>query len=222
MSASASASARGASPRERRRREDVERRRADVLAAASSVFAAKGFHESQMSEIAASAEVARNTLYALFESKENLYEETIAVAHERIRSAVEERANALDDPRERLLSVIDSLFRCYDENADLLRIYARGTHGLPTQIRGAMGESSLRRFQSFTDWVIELARHAKRAGYLRGLDAETVGISLVGTVTTTAARWVELTPERSLDDQASNVRRQFARLLGADASEVRS
>jgi AcrR family transcriptional regulator len=218
---SAPASARGASPRERRRREDVQRRRADVLAAASSVFAAKGFHESQMGEIAATAEVARNTLYALFESKENLYEETIAAAHERIRTAVEERANALEEPGERLLSVIDSLFRCYEENADLLRIYARGTNGLPTQIRGVMGESSLRRFQSFTDWVIELAEDAQRAGYLRGLDAETVGVSLIGTVTTTAARWVELAPERSLEDRAVLVRRQFARLLASgDAGEA--
>jgi AcrR family transcriptional regulator len=215
---SAPAPSPGASPRERRRREDVERRRADVLAAASTVFADKGFHDTQMGEIAAAAEVARNTLYSLFDSKENLYEEVIAVAHERIRDAVEARAHDLEEPGERLLSVIDSLFHCYERNGDLLRIYARGTQGLPTQIRGAMGESSLRRFQAFTDWVIELARDAQHAGHLRGLDVETVGISLVGTVTTTAARWVELTPERSLDDQASKVRRQFARLLGTDAS----
>lgn len=214
---SASATAHGASPRERRRREDVERRRADVLAAASSVFAAKGFHEAQMSEIAAAAEVARNTLYTLFASKENLYEETVAAAHERIRGVVEERADSLDEPGERLLSVIDSLFRCYEDNADLLRIYARGTHGLPTQIRGAMGESSLRRFQSFTDWVIGLAREAQRAGHLGGLDAETVGVSLIGTVTTTAARWIELAPERSLEDRAVHVRRQFALLLESTA-----
>jgi AcrR family transcriptional regulator len=45
------------SRREQRRRQDLQRRRSDILAAASSVFAAKGFHDAQMTEIAAAAEV---------------------------------------------------------------------------------------------------------------------------------------------------------------------
>ena len=202
------------SPRARRRLEDLERRRADALAGASSVFAAKGFHDAQMSEIAATTEVSRNSLYALFDSKERLYQEVIAEAHTKIRTAVEDRANTIDEPGERMLSVIDSLFGCYQENQDLLRIYARGTHGLPTKIRGAMGESSLQLFHSFTDWIIERVVEAQRAGYLQGLDAETVGVSLIGTVTTTAARWIESAPDSSLARQTTNVRAQFVRLLG--------
>lgn len=201
--------------RERRRHEDLTRRREDAISGASAIFAAKGFHDAQMSEIAAAAEVSRNSLYALFESKEKLYQEVISVTSATIREAVEERVAEIDDPGEQLLSIIDSLFNCYEQNQDLLRIYARGTNGLPSKIRGAMGESSLQIFQSFTDWVIDVATLAKRSGYLGNLDAETVAISLVGTVTTTAARWVELTPDRSLSRQAVNVRTQFAHLLGS-------
>jgi AcrR family transcriptional regulator len=203
------------SPRERRRHEDLTRRREDAIAGAAAVFASKGFHDAQMSEIAAAAEVSRNTLYALFESKEKLYQEVIETTHAKVRDVVEKRAKEVEDPGERLLSLIESLFRCYEENQDLLRIYSRGTNGVPTKIRGAMGESALQRFQSFTDWVIDVARLAKRTGYLQDLDPETVGVSLVGTVTTTAARWVELTPNESLSQQAANVRAQFALLLGS-------
>ena len=201
--------------RERRRNEDLTRRREDAIAGASAIFAAKGFHDAQMSEIAAAAEVSRNSLYAMFESKERLYQEVIATTFATISNSVKQRAGEIADPGERLLSIIESLFSCYEHNQDLLHIYARGTHGMPIKVREAMGESSLHMFQSFTSWVIEVAVHAKRSGYLHGLDAETVAVSLVGSVTTTAARWIELTPERPLSQQSAKVRAVFAELVAS-------
>ncbi len=77
-----------------------------------------------------------------------------------------------------------------------------------------MGESSRQIFESFTEWVIEVATHAKRAGHLRGLDAEAVGVSLVGAVTTTATRWIEQTPARPLSQAAGKVHAVFDHVLG--------
>ena len=215
MSASSSPSPSPSSPslRERRRHEDLSRRREDAIAGASAIFATKGFHDAQMSEIAAAAEVSRNSLYAMFESKELLYQEVIEIASETIRESVKQRASEISDPGEELLSIIDSLFECYEENPDLLQIYAHSTHGMPIKIRESMGESSLQRFQSFTSWVIDIATRAKRSGYLPGLDAETVAVSLVGSVMTTAARWIELTPERPFSEQRGKVRSVFAKLI---------
>jgi AcrR family transcriptional regulator len=200
--------------RESRRADREARKRADALAAASAVFAAKGYHDAQMTEIAAAAELSRASLYAMFEGKQELYEEVISTAASAIGNAVRGAVEALDDPAERLLCVIDSLFSCYDDNQALLRIYALGTHGLPFKIRGAMGDSTLQIFVEFTDWVVELSKRAKRAGYLSGLDPETIGVSLVGTVTTTAVRWIESTPERPLSQATPAVRAVFGRLLG--------
>lgn len=201
--------------RARRRREDLSRRREDTIAGAMAIFAEKGFHETQMSEIAAAAEVSRKTLYAMFESKDQLYQDVITAMATTIRESVEQSANELADPGDQFLSIIDSLFRCYEENQDFLKIYARGTHGLPSKIREAMGESSMQTFQSFTGWVIDVAKRAKAEGFLQGLDAETAGISLVGTVTTTAERWIELTPEHPMSLQSKQVRAVFERLLGS-------
>jgi len=202
------------SPRESRRADREARRRADALAAAAAVFSAKGYHDAQMTEIAAAAELSRASLYTLFEGKLELYEEVVLQAATAIGEAVRGDVAALDDPGERLLCVIDSLFACYEENQALLRIYAAGTHGLPFKIRDALGEATLQRFVHFTNWVSELSQQAKRAGLLAGLDPEAVGVSLVGTVTTTAVRWLESTPERPLSQAAPAVRAMFQRLLG--------
>ena len=203
------------SPRENRRANELAQRRADALAAASAVFAAKGYHDAQMTEIAAAAELSRATLYSMFTGKEELYQEVVSTAAAAVRDAVRQQVESLDDPAHQLLCVIDSLFSCYEEDENLLRIYALGTHGLPFKIRDTMGDSVLEIFVAFTEWVIQIAKRAKRAGYLQRLDPEAVGVALVGTVTTTAVRWLETAPDRPLSRAAPPVSAVFRKLLGA-------
>jgi len=203
--------------RESRREGELAQRRADAIAGASTVFAAKGFHEAQMTEIAAAAELSRASLYAIFTGKEELYQEVIRTTAQSIRAVVEERMEALEDPRDRLLCVIDSLFSCYEENQDLLQIYTRATNGLPWRIRRAMGDEPLGIFWDFVESVIGLARQAGHAGYLEGLDPEAFTLSLVGAINTTAARWIENRPDRPLSEAAPGVRSIFERILSRPA-----
>jgi len=215
---SAAAGSAGSSRRDERRADEIARRRDDVLAAATSIFAVKGYHETQISDIAAAAEVSRASLYAMFAGKQELYFEVISTAANAIDHMVRERVEQLEDPADQLLHVIDSLFDCYEANQDLLRIYTLGTHGLPFKAREAMGDSSLQIFVEFTDWVITIARRAKRAGYLCGHDAEAVAVALVGAVTTRAARWIEFTPELPLSRAAPAVREIFRDVIvGSEA-----
>jgi AcrR family transcriptional regulator len=206
------------SPRESRRADELARRRADAVAAAAAVFAAKGYHDTQMTEIAAAAEMSRASLYALFQGKQELYQEAIGAAGRAIRDSVRSRVETLRDPSERLLCVIDSLFACYEENQDLIRMYALGTHGFPFKIREALGDPSLQLFVEFTDWVIALSKEAKAAGALAGLDPEAFGESLVGAVTTRAVRWLESAPDQPLSRAAPGLRAIFGRLLEGGAS----
>lgn len=203
------------SPRENRRASELAQRRQDTLAAASSVFATKGYHDAQMTEIAAAAELSRASLYAMFTGKEELYQEVISSGAEAMRDAVQEKVEAVDDPGQQLLCVIDSLFSCYEQNQNLLRIYVLGTQGLPFKVRQAMGDFVMEISLAFSEWVIEIAKRAKRAGHLRELDPEAVGLSLVGAVTKIAAHWIEMTPDRPLSQAAPRVRAVFQKLLGA-------
>lgn len=206
---------RSGSLRDARRSSELAQRRADALAAAAAVFAEKGYHDAQITEIAARAELSRASLYSMFAGKGELFQAVIANAANAIRDTVRGAVERLDDPGEQLLCVIDSLFACYEADQTLLRIYTLGTHGLPFEIREAMGDTTMEIFVAFTDWVVALSEQAKSAGHLNGLDPEAVGHALVGTVTTTAARWIESTPERPLSDAAVSVRAIFRQLLGA-------
>ena len=202
------------SVREERREREVALRRDDILAAAGQVFGEKGFQGAQVAEIANAAEVSLNSVYGVFKGKEELYEAVISNAAKTVGDRVRNAVLDVADPSQQLLRVIDELFACFDEHRHLLRIYAHNTHGLPWRVRQSMGEQSLQVFQDFTIWLIERTNEAKRAGNLPNIDAETFALSLIGTVTTTAARWVEDSRDESLSESAPRVRALFAQLLG--------
>ena len=200
--------------KEERREREIALRGDDILAAASHAFADKGFQGTQVAEIANAAEVSLNSVYALFKGKEELYEAVVSSAALTVGDRVQNAVLDITDPAEQLLCVIDELFACFEDHRDLMRIYANSTHGLPWRVRQSMGEDSLQVFQNFTVWLIGRANDAKKAGSLDGIDAETFALSLIGAVTTTAARWVEDPREESLSQAAPRVRALFAHLLG--------
>lgn len=199
--------------RERRRQLEQDQRRADIVRAAARMFGEKGYDGAQIAEIATAAEVSLASLYSLFEGKEEIYQAAIESAAESIQEAVRGKVEPLDDPAERLLTLADSLFDCFEQNRDLLRIYARSTGGLPWRVRRTMGDSSVAIFQLFTSWVVRLSRQAQTAGYLQGLDPQVFSLTLIGSVTTTAAFAIEQAPEEPLTRAAPAVRAICERLL---------
>lgn len=201
------------SPREQRRQLEQDQRRSDIVRAASLIFGEKGFDGAQIAEIARVAEVSLASVYSLFTGKEELYQAVIETAAESVRKAVFDKVEPVPDPAEKLLTLVDSLFDCFEQNHDLLRIYARSTGGLPWRMRSNMGDSSVAIFQRFTDWVTGLARDAKDAGYLRGLEPEAFALTVVGSVITTATAAIERAPEKPLTDSSPAVRAICKRIL---------
>lgn len=202
------------SRREARRAQELAARRADAITGAAAVFSAKGFHDAQMAEIAAEAELSLATLYSLFkDGKEEIYQEVIRSAALEIRDVVQARVEAVDDPAERILETVDALFDCFEQHRDLMRILLSGTQGLPWRIRERMGPSQTDIASGFTAWVKGLCREAQGGGYLVGLDPDAFAASLIGAVTNAAASAVDARPRRSIARSGAAVRAIFARLL---------
>lgn len=204
------------SRRDRRRQREQESRRADVLEAASRVFGAKGYDGAQIAEIAQAAEVSLASVYSLFQGKEDIYQGVILSAGDSIRQTVRDKIEPIPDQAERLLGLVDSLFDCFEENRDLLRIYARSTAGLPWRIRSTMGDAPVAMFHEFTEWVVGLCREARTAGYLRGIDPQVFALSLIGAITTSAAYAIEHDPDAPLTRSAPSVRAIAKRVLSGE------
>ena len=214
----ASATAVPTSPREHRRERDRVLRREDILAAASQVFAEKGFHDAQVSQIATRAEVSLASVYQHFESKESMFEAVVEGVASAMDIAIRQRVESVVDPSQRLLAVSDAMFDCFEQNQDLLRIYVRATHGRPWSPSSELGGKTQEISNDFTNWAVSLARDAEQAGALRGLDPETFATTLVGAVITVATRAVESDDARPLAEIAPQLRAIFARTFEGRAS----
>ncbi len=209
----ARASAARSSPRARRRHREQSLRRDDVVAAALAVFAERGFHDAQVSEIARRAEVSLASVYALFGGKEDLFHTVLEATGEALRREVEAGVAEAPDPGVRLLQLIDAMFGCFDANEAFLRIFAQSTQGLAWQVRQSLGDTAAERVQDFTNWVIGLAREAAKAGCLGQHDPEAFAFALIGGVTSAAAHHVESGSKRRLATRAASMRALFAPLV---------
>ena len=115
--------------RARREIKPAEERRRDILDAALGLFAARGFNETTVSDIATEAGMATGTVYLYFPSKEDVLEGL----HDRFRDhniariaevAVDtmERASAGEqvDYRETVDAILDAIAASFVENRDLV------------------------------------------------------------------------------------------------------
>ena len=200
-----------ASLRTARREREREHRYRDALAGATKIFAAKGFHDAQMKEIAAAAELSLASFYSMFEGKEAIYRAVMKSAAERLLVEVQARVDRYEDPVDRVHELIAALFDYFERNRAVLRILLSGTRGLPWTVRERMGPTSKVALDEFYAWVIDLSREVDRPPKL---DPETLSAALVGTVTYLAAYALEEHPDESISDLAAQVQAIFAPTVG--------
>lgn len=128
----------------RPRAENYEERRLELLDAAASMFAEKGFDGASMAQIASSCGVSKALLYHYYKSKEELLysmllshclllvrtgEEAVAEAGRSFGGSVQEG----DKARAQLDSLVRSLMQLYIESRDKHVVLLNNLHALPKE-----------------------------------------------------------------------------------------
>jgi AcrR family transcriptional regulator len=101
----------------------TEFRTAGILEAARSVFAQKGFSAATVDDIAASAGVAKGTVYLYYESKRDIYFAALKFGIEQMYAMLDERLKSVSTPEEKLRTLIAVKLEYFEENRDFFKIY---------------------------------------------------------------------------------------------------
>ena len=97
-----------------------------MLEMAGSVFAARGYHEASMDEIAELAGVSKPMLYSYFGSKEGLYLAYVELSFQRLITAIDEAvAGAGPDVERQVRAGTLAYYRYVDEHRDGFRVLYR-------------------------------------------------------------------------------------------------
>ena len=119
----------------RREREKL-RHRDEILAAAETLFAQKGFHGTTVEEVAARAEFAVGTVYNFFPSKDDLYRSLLQIRCEQLAA----EGNALLDCAEDPLAEVRASLRYWRPDALLVSaVKGWGLTDLLDRIEAALG-----------------------------------------------------------------------------------
>src|SRR5450755_4736711 len=100
-----------------------EFRCSEILEAARSVFAHKGFNDATVDDIAEAAGLSKGTVYLYFPSKREIYLETVRQGLVTLQDEVRKSMDGEPDAGAKVLAFIRTRLEYCDRNCEFMRIY---------------------------------------------------------------------------------------------------
>lgn len=160
-----------------------QQRRAQLLEAASEVFAAQGYHAAGMDDIANLAEVSKPVLYQHFGSKLELYLALLDDACERLVELVRQALASTEDNAERVVATMTAFYQLVSsQRAGFRLIFESHLTGEP-----AVEDRIWQVTNVLADHIAHVIADDTGLGWEQ---SKLLGISLVGIGNVSARYWV--------------------------------
>ncbi|MEK6700813.1 MAG: TetR/AcrR family transcriptional regulator [Planctomycetota bacterium] len=98
------------------------RRRAQILAAATRVFARRGFAATDLQDVADVLKVGKGTLYRYFPSKVELFQAAVDDVMVRMRATIDQAADEQADPLEKISAAISAYLRFFHDHPSYVEL----------------------------------------------------------------------------------------------------
>ena len=180
-----------------------EQREAQILDAATKIFASKGFRAATTREIAAAAGVSEGTIYNYFDSK---YDLLIAMSQRLALESLQQldQLPPQEDVRAYVTALVRDRFELLTKNMDLIRALMPEVL-VDDELRQAYVEQVLSPALYYLGAIIE---NRTRAGVFRNVDTHVVGRAMIGAVMSFGYLWLQRPSEleqRSQEELVSEV-----------------
>lgn len=152
------------------------------MAAALAEFSQKGFHKTQVGDIARNADVAVGTIYNIFKSKDNLYENLILEHSVEIFGGLNE---ALKGERSAIAKIADFIRikgRIYEDNREIVNLFFREVRGGRVNVRSVMADDPRNMYEALLLELAEICKAGIEEGSIKNVDPLDLAIS-IDTVT---------------------------------------
>jgi TetR/AcrR family transcriptional regulator len=155
-------------------------RRADILKAAESLFAEKGFHGATMADLATESEFSVGTLYKFFGSKEEVYYililERLDLFHLQLETEVNQHPAGLAQIR----VLVEACLRFFQENREFFKIFIQERSTLESSVGAALAEELKKKYLKTIGIVERVMKKAIQKGDLQPLNSQDLSYALVG------------------------------------------
>lgn len=156
-----------------------EERRGQILRAARSVFAEKGYHGGSIADIIDAAGIARGTFYLHFESKRAVFGEVLETLIEDLNAVITRVEVGTDaSPYDQLVDNVERVLGVLIENADVTRILLRSGGGNDEEFDLKVSEFYDHALEMITD-SLETGREM---GMVRDIDLAISASCVLGSI----------------------------------------
>ena len=191
-------------------------RRDQILDAAFSTFAHRGFRDASMDDIATAANTSKGGVYFHFPTKETIFRELMRSTADRLAAKVERAVKAETEPIARAEAGIRTVlltFAGHRTTARLLLIDAVGA-GRAFQTETAAMHA---RFAGLIRGYLE---EAQAAGVIPELDVETTSRAWFGALNEIVSRWLLEDKPGRLEDSYPVLRALLLRSVGVPEERI--
>lgn len=172
-------------------REEAEKTRRKILAAALELFYAKGVPRVSLTEIAQKAGYTRGAIYSHFSSKAEILRELLIVQSDILSNQIDEMISPENPPLNSLFVISREMLRMVEENREfglLVRVMFYGLHLLEEPELKSTTHSI---FQKSLERDTRLLDKARERGDLReNLDVKIIAMSLSSLIQGLLMDWV--------------------------------
>jgi AcrR family transcriptional regulator len=167
-----------------RKEREFQSRRKEIMAAATRLFALKGYHGASMSEIAREAEFSTGSLYNFFQNKEELYFSLLLEKIEALEKEVIAVTTGAGTVEERLRKLVDTIFIFFIRERDFWRIFAEQRTAFETSAKGQFADVIHDKYVSYLGIMIGLMNQGREQGFFREFGPEELALSFLGILNT--------------------------------------
>ena len=201
-----------------RKEREEQFRREIVLEAAEALFAEKGFVHTTVADIARQSELAKGSLYQLFQSKEEIFTAIL----DRKMSGVLEKLNDLlagdISPTEKIHILIRTKLEGFWDAKDWTKIYLNELRGFHWSVDPCFIERHREQIHKYQKRVEEIIRDGQKAGELRNdISSSTLLAVFSGITNGVIHRWLHDPDSLDFEESVRKVAEIF--LHGAAAQK---
>lgn len=176
--------------RTERKEREFNTRRAEILEQAEKIFAAKGFHDVTMAEIAGASGFSIGSLYQFFKGKEHLYSTMISEKIDLMYDKIYQEVKSTKDLAGKIAKLIDAHLSFVENNADFFRIFLRGENEALSEMMTSIRQKLINDYYKHLSFIEKILKSGIKNGVLRSLPPREMAGALSHLIRAASVDWV--------------------------------
>ncbi|MCK5254567.1 MAG: helix-turn-helix transcriptional regulator [Deltaproteobacteria bacterium] len=185
-----------------RKEREYRTRREEILKAAESVFAQKGFHNSTVAEIAKESEFAIGTIYQFFKNKEELYYIMMIEKFDLLYSTLSKEVGRNTKCFEKLNCLVGVVLAFIEQNVDFFKIFTWELNVLNSNMNHNLKDQLITKHFAYSKLIGDVIKEGLQEGVLKEGNADDLSTALLGMMNIFSFNWIYNQQQDSLRTKA--------------------